>query len=180
MSGIKNKDAIARVLTRSTNDQQIRKITNFNPERSRRAKFQYTVMSYWLVKSEPSVYSFDQLQKEGETIWSGVRNYAARLHLRGMKKGDEVLYYHSNEGLDIVGIAKVSKEAYQDPTTDDDKWVAVDLRPYKKLKKSVSLEQIKKDKRLKEMALVRIGRLSVQPVTEKEYKTIMELAGEKV
>ena len=137
-------------------------------------------MSYWLVKSEPSVYSFDQLQKEGETIWSGVRNYAARLHLRGMKKGDEVLYYHSNEGLDIVGIAKVSKEAYQDPTTDDDKWVAVDLRPYKKLKKSVSLEQIKKDKRLKEMALVRIGRLSVQPVTEKEYKTIMELAGEKV
>ena len=137
-------------------------------------------MSYWLVKSEPSVYSFDQLQKEGETIWSGVRNYAARLHLRGMKKGDEVLYYHSNEGLDIVGIAKVSKEAYQDPTTDDDKWVAVDLKPLKKLKKPVSLEQIKKDKRLKEMALVRIGRLSVQPVTEKEYKTILELAGEKV
>jgi predicted RNA-binding protein with PUA-like domain len=137
-------------------------------------------MSYWLVKSEPSVYSFDQLQKEGETVWSGVRNYAARLHLRAMKKGDEVFYYHSNEGLDIVGIAKVSKEAYQDPTTDDDKWVAVDLKPYKKLKKPVSLEQIKKDKRLKEMALVRIGRLSVQPVTEKEYKTIMELAGEKV
>jgi len=137
-------------------------------------------MSYWLVKSEPSVYSFDQLQKEGETIWSGVRNYAARLHCRGMKKGDEVLYYHSNEGLDIVGIAKVSKEAYQDPTTDDDKWVAVDLKPLKKLKKPVSLEQIKKDKRLKEMALVRIGRLSVQPVTEKEYKTILELAGEKV
>jgi predicted RNA-binding protein with PUA-like domain len=137
-------------------------------------------MSYWLVKSEPSVYSFDQLQKEGETVWSGVRNYAARLHLRAMKKGDEVFYYHSNEGLDIVGIAKVSKEAYQDPTTDDDKWVAVDLKPYKKLKKPVSLEQIKKDKRLKEMALVRIGRLSVQPVSEKEYKTIMELAGEKV
>src|SRR6476620_6567299 len=135
-------------------------------------------MSYWLVKSEPSVYSFDQLQKEGETIWSGVRNYAARLHLRGMKKGDEVLYYHSMEDLNIVGIAKVSKEAYQDPTTKDD-WSAVDLKPYKKLKKQVSLDQIKKDKRLKEMALVRISRLSVQPVTEKEFKIVMELAGEK-
>src|SRR6476659_8987876 len=137
-------------------------------------------MAYWLVKSEPSVYSWEQFEKDGKTVWDGIRNYASRLHLRAMKKGDEVLYYHSNEGLDIVGIAKVIKEAYQDPTTDDDKWVAVDLKPLKKLKKPVSLEQIKKDKRLKEMALVRIGRLSVQPVTEKEYKTILELAGEKV
>ena len=136
-------------------------------------------MSYWLVKSEPSTYSYDQLEKDGQTTWDGVRNYAARLHLRGMKKGDEVLYYHSMEDLEIVGIAKVSKEAYQDPTTDDDKWVAVDLKPHKKLKKPVSLDQIKKDKRLKEMALVRISRLSVQPVTEKEWKTVMELAGEK-
>jgi predicted RNA-binding protein with PUA-like domain len=136
-------------------------------------------MSYWLVKSEPSTYSYDQLEKDGQTTWDGVRNYAARLHLRGMKKGDEVLYYHSMENLEIVGIAKVSKEAYQDPTTDDDKWVAVDLKPHKKLKKSVSLDQVKKDKRLKEMALVRISRLSVQPVTEKEWKAIMELAGEK-
>jgi len=134
-------------------------------------------MSYWLVKSEPSTYSYDQLEKDGQTTWDGVRNYAARLHLRGMKKGDEVLYYHSMENLEIVGIAKVSKEAYQDPTTDDDKWVAVDLKPHKKLKKSVSLDQVKKDKRLKEMALVRISRLSVQPVTEKEWKAIMELAG---
>jgi len=136
-------------------------------------------MSYWLVKSEPSTYSYDQLEKDGQTTWDGVRNYAARLHLRGMKKGDEVLYYHSMENLEIVGIAKVSKEAYQDPTTDDDKWVAVDLKPHKKLKKSVSLDQVKKDKRLKEMALVRISRLSVQPVTEKEWKAIIELAGEK-
>jgi len=136
-------------------------------------------MAYWLVKSEPSVYSYDQLEKDGQTVWNGVRNYAARLHLRGMKKGDEVLYYHSMEELEIVGIAKVSKEAYQDPTTDDDKWVAVDLKPHKKLKKPVSLDQIKKDKRLKEMALVRISRLSVQPVTEKEWKVVMELAGEK-
>src|SRR6476620_12548692 len=136
-------------------------------------------MSYWLVKSEPSVYSFDQLQKEGETIWSGVRNYAARLHLRGMKKGDEVLYYHSNEGLDIVGIAKVSKEAYQDPTTDDDRWVAVDLKPVRKLNKPVTLEKIKKVKRLANMALVRIGRLSTQPVSDKEWEVVLELAGEK-
>src|SRR3954463_1540741 len=136
-------------------------------------------MAFWLVKSEPSVYSFEQLQKDGETTWDGIRNYAARLHLRGMKKGDEVLFYHSNEGLAIVGIAKVTKEAFQDPTTDDDAWVAVNLKAHKKLKKPVVLDTIKKDKRLKEMALVRIGRLSVQPVTEKEWATIMELAGEK-
>ena len=135
-------------------------------------------MAYWLVKSETSTYSYDQLEKDGQTVWDGVRNYAARLHLRAMKKGDEVLYYHSMEDLNIVGIAKVSKEAYQDPTTKDD-WSAVDLKPYKKLKKQVSLDQIKKDKRLKEMALVRISRLSVQPVTEKEFKIVMELAGEK-
>ena len=136
-------------------------------------------MAYWLVKSEPSTYSFEQLQKDGQTTWDGVRNYAARGHLRGMKKGDEVLYYHSNEGLAIVGIAKVAKEAYQDPTTTDDAWVAVDLKPHKKLKNPVTLEEIKKDKRLKEMVLVRIGRLSVQPVSESEWKVIMELAGEK-
>jgi predicted RNA-binding protein with PUA-like domain len=136
-------------------------------------------MAFWLVKSEPSVYSFEQLQKDGETTWDGIRNYAARLHLRGMKKGDEVLFYHSNEGLAIVGIAKVTKEAFQDPTTDDDAWIAVKLKAHKKLKKPVVLDTIKKDKRLKEMALVRIGRLSVQPVTEKEWATIMELAGEK-
>ena len=136
-------------------------------------------MAYWLVKSEPSAYSWDDLVKEKQTVWSGVRNYAARLHLRNMKKGDEVLFYHSNEGTDIVGIAKVAKECYQDPTTDDDRWVAIDLKPHKKLKKPVSLATIKKDRRLSEMALVRIGRLSVQPVTDKEWKTIMELAEEK-
>ena len=96
-----------------------------------------------------------------------------------MKKGDEVFFYHSNEGMEIVGIAKVSKEFFQDPTTDDDAWVAVELKPYKKLKNAVSLETIKKDKRLAEMALVRIGRLSVQPVNEKEHDIIMTLAGEK-
>jgi len=136
-------------------------------------------MSYWLVKSEPSSYSWEQLEKDKETVWSGVRNYAARLHLRNMKKGDEVFFYHSNEGTNIVGIAKVVKEHYQDPTTDDDRWVAVDLKAYKKLKNPVGLDVIKKDKRLKDMALVRIGRLSVQPVSDKEWTAIMEMAGEK-
>src|SRR5258705_5234924 len=109
-------------------------------------------MSYWLVKSEPDAYSWEQLEKDKQTQWTGVRNYAARLHLKSMKKGDEVLFYHSNEGLDIVGIAKVTKEAYQDPTTNETAWVAVDLKPYKKLKKPVSLDSIKKAKRLKDVA----------------------------
>lgn len=134
-------------------------------------------MAYWLVKSEPSTYSWEQLEKDKQTFWDGVRNYAARLHLNTMKKGDEVLFYHSNEGLEIVGIAKVAKEAYPDPTTDDKAWVAVDLKVYKKLKKPVSLEQVKADKRLTNMALVRLGRLSVQPVTGDEWNVIMEMAG---
>jgi len=136
-------------------------------------------MSYWLVKSEPDSYSWEQLEKDKQTDWTGVRNYAARNHLKAMKKGDEVLFYHSNVGLEIVGIAKVSKEAYHDPTSDEPTWVAVELKPYKKLKRPVSLDAIKKEKRLKEMALVRIGRLSVQPVTDKEWNVIMEMAGEK-
>lgn len=136
-------------------------------------------MAHWLVKSEPDAYSWEQLEKDKQTAWTGVRNYAARLHLRNMKKGDEVFFYHSNEGTDIVGIAKVVKEHYQDPTTDDDRWVAVDIKYHKKLKKSVPLDIIKKDKRLAAMALVRIGRLSVQPVTDAEWKIILELAGEK-
>jgi predicted RNA-binding protein with PUA-like domain len=136
-------------------------------------------MAYWLVKSEPSVYSWDQFVKDKETSWDGVRNYAARLHLRAMKKGDEVLYYHSNEGLEMVGIAKVSKEAYQDPTTEDDRWVSVGLKAVKRLRHSVSLDQAKKDTLLSNMALVRLGRLSVQPVTDQEWAKVLELAGEK-
>ena len=135
-------------------------------------------MAFWLLKSEPSVYSFDELIKEKQTCWSGVRNYAARLHLKNMKTGDLAFFYHSNEGTAIVGIAKISKEAYQDPTTSDERWVAVDIKPFKKLKQPVSLAEIKKDKRLTNMALVRIGRLSCQPVTEEEWKIIMEMAGE--
>jgi len=136
-------------------------------------------MAYWLVKSEPFKYSYDQLEKDKQTFWDGVRNYAARNHLKAMKKGDEVLFYHSNEGLEIVGIAKVAKEAYPDPTTDEDAWVVVDLKPHKRIKKPVTLEQVKADKRLKNMTLVRLGRLSVQPVTEDEWNVIMELGGMK-
>ena len=136
-------------------------------------------MSYWLVKSEPSAYSWDQFVTDKQTVWSGVRNYAARINLRAMKKGDEVLYYHSNEGVEIVGVAKVIKEAYQDPTIDDDRWVAVDLKPVKKLKKAVPLEILKKDKHLANMDLVRLGRLSVQTVKPEEWEIVMKLAEEK-
>ena len=136
-------------------------------------------MNYWLIKSEPFKYSWEQLVKDKQTFWDGVRNYAARNNLKAMKKEDEVLFYHSNEGLEIVGIAKVAKEHYPDPTANDDTWVVVDLKPYRKLKKPVGLIQIKADKRLAGMALVKLGRLSVQPVTEKEWKIIMEMAGEQ-
>lgn len=136
-------------------------------------------MAHWLVKSEPFKYSWDQFAKDGQTYWDGVRSYAARIHLKAMKKGDEVFYYHSNEGLEIVGIAKVVKEAYQDPTTEDEAWVVVDLKPVKKLKKPVSLQQVKSDKRLQDMALIRLGRLSVQPVTDEEWKIVLELSQTK-
>ena len=132
-------------------------------------------MAYWLVKSEPSVYSWDNLVKDKQTCWSGVRNYAARINLRAMKKGDEVLYYHSNEGMEIVGIAKVVKETYQDPTIDDDRWVAVDIKAFKKLKKPVTLTQLKPDKRFANMDLVRLGRLSVQTVKPEEWQLIIEM-----
>ena len=136
-------------------------------------------MAYWLVKSEPFKYSWDQFQKDKKTYWDGVRNYAARNFLKAMKKGDQVFFYHSNEGLEIVGIAEVAKEFYQDPTTDDEAWVVVDLKPKKKLKKTVTLQQIKQDKRLANMALVKLGRLSVTPVTDKEWTIIMDLAETK-
>ncbi len=134
-------------------------------------------MSHWLIKSEPQKYSWDQFVADKQTFWDGVRNYAARNNLKAMKKGDEVFFYHSNEGLEIVGIAKVVKEAYQDPTTDDANWVVVDFKPVKKIKNPVNLATIKADKRLANMALIRLGRLSVSPVTEDEWNVIMELGG---
>lgn len=134
-------------------------------------------MNYWLVKSEPFKYSWDQFQKDGKTFWDGVRNYAARNNLKAMQKGDKVFFYHSNEGLEIVGIAEVAKTAYQDPTTDDPNWVVVDLKPHKKLPRPVTLAQIKAEPKLANMALVKLSRLSVGPVTEEEYHQIMKMAG---
>jgi predicted RNA-binding protein with PUA-like domain len=136
-------------------------------------------MNYWLVKSEPFKYSWDQLVKDGKTMWDGVRNYAARNNLRAMKKGDEVLFYHSNEGLAIVGIAEVVKEAYQDPTTDDTNWVVVELKPKKAVPKPVTLEQLKADPSFADMDLVRLGRLSVGAVKPAEYKKIIKMGGVK-
>ena len=136
-------------------------------------------MAYWLVKSEPFKYSWEQFEKDGRTFWDGVRNYAARNHLKAMQQGDQVLFYHSNEGLEIVGIAQVVKEHYPDPTADDDTWVVVDLKPVRPLKQPVTLQQIKQDARLSDMALLRLSRLSVQPVKEEEWDIVMELAGEK-
>ncbi len=129
-------------------------------------------MKYWLVKSEPVKYSWDDFLKDGWTYWDGVRNYQGRNNLQSMKKGDAVLYYHSNEGLEVAGVAEVIKEAYQDPTTDDERWVVVDLRPKESFKYPVPLSAIKKDKRLKDIALIKQSRLSVMPVTKKEFQTI--------
>lgn len=133
-------------------------------------------MNYWLVKSEPFKYSWGQLEKDGQTFWDGVRNYQARNNLKAMQQGDLVLFYHSNEGLEVVGIAQVVKEHYQDPTTEDARWVVVDLAPYKKLKHPVTLEQIKADDRLQQIALVRQGRLSVMPLQKEEFDVILELS----
>ncbi|KAA0993097.1 EVE domain-containing protein [Dyadobacter aurulentus] len=133
-------------------------------------------MNYWLVKSEPSAYSWDQLVKEKEGMWDGVRNYAARNNLMAMKKGDQVLFYHSNEGKEIVGLAKVSKEHYPDPTAKEGDWVVVNVVPVEKFPKTVTLAQIKADDRLKEMALVKLSRLSVSPVRREEFDVIVGLA----
>lgn len=133
-------------------------------------------MNYWLVKSEPFKYSWEKLEKDKVTTWDGVRNFAARNNLRDMKMGDHCFFYHSNEGKEIIGIAKVVKEHYQDPTTTDPNWLVVDLAPLKKLKHPVTLEQIKADDRLSNMDLVRLSRLSVGKVEKSEYDLIIRLS----
>ncbi len=132
-------------------------------------------MNYWLVKSEPFKYSWYDLVEDGWTYWDGVRNYQARNNLKAMKKGDLVLYYHSNEGKEVIGIAKVTKEFYQDPTTDDDRWVVVDVEPVEKLNTPVTLADIKHNERLKDIPLITQSRLSVMPVTKKHFDTILKM-----
>ncbi|MBV8791690.1 MAG: EVE domain-containing protein [Pseudolabrys sp.] len=139
-------------------------------------------MAYWLIKSEPDVWSFEMQMKKGAKgePWTGVRNFTARANLTKMKKGDHAFFYHSNVGKEIAGIAEIVKEAYPDPTAKkDEPWVVVDVRGVEALPKPVTLEAIKKDPKLKDMALVKYSRLSVQPVTEAEWKLVCKMGGVK-
>jgi predicted RNA-binding protein with PUA-like domain len=129
----------------------------------------------WLVKSEPFKYSWDDLVRDGSTYWDGVRNATARNNLASMRKGDLVLYYHSNVGKEVVGVARVKREAYPDPTTDDERWVVVDLEPLQPLTRSVSLADVKAEPRLREIALVRQSRLSVMPIEKKAFDRILAM-----
>lgn len=133
-------------------------------------------MNYWLVKSEPFKYSWDDFVKEGKSVWDGVRNYQARNNLKAMQTGDWVFFYHSNEGMEVVGLAEISKEFYQDPTTEDPRWVVVELKPIKKLAKTVTLKAMKSDERLSNLALIKQSRLSVTPVSKAEFDIILSLA----
>ena len=132
-------------------------------------------MKYWLVKQEPAAYSWTQFVKDGRTAWTGVRNFSARNHLRAMSKGDLVLYYHSVTGKDVVGIARVTREAYPDPTAEEGDWSAVDLVPVEPIKNPVLLETIRKDKVLKDMRLVKQTRLSVMPLTTEQFQRVLQL-----
>ncbi|MBM3921321.1 MAG: EVE domain-containing protein [Sphingomonadales bacterium] len=133
-------------------------------------------MNHWLIKSEPFKYSWSQFEKDQSTFWDGVRNFQARNNLRDMKKGDLCLFYHSNEGKEVVGIAEVIKEHYQDPTTDETQWVVVDVKPHSKLKNTVTLAQIKADKRLSQIGLIKQSRLSVIKLSKEEFNIILSLS----
>ena len=134
-----------------------------------------TKSSYWMVKQEPETYSWDDFVKDGNTDWSGVRNYQARNNLREMKVGDRVLFYHSGKGKEVVGLAEVIKSAYPDPTADDPQWVAVDLKPVKPLANSVQLAAIRYDKRLSQLPLIRQSQLSVMSLTKDEFDVIVSM-----
>ncbi len=133
-------------------------------------------MNYWLIKSEPFKYSWEHFVKEGKSVWDGVRNYQARNNLKAMKLCDWAFFYHSNEGLEVVGIAEVVKEFYQDPTTEDERWVVVEFKPIQKLTNTVTLKQMKADPRLENLALIKQSRLSVTPVTKPEFDIILSLS----
>ena len=137
-------------------------------------------MNYWLIKSESAKYSWEQFKKDKKTTWDGVRNYAARNNLRAMKKGDLAFFYHSNEGMEIVGIAMLTKEHYLDPSSNEPAWSAVDFKPYKEFNKPVSLQQLKQNDFFKNMDLIRLARLSVGKVTETEFYKICDLGGVKL
>ena len=132
-------------------------------------------ISFWIIKQEPSQYSWQQFEKDGSTYWDGVRNYQARNNLKAMKKGDKLLFYHSVIGKEIVGIAEVTREFYPDPTTDDERWVVVDLKPLKAFKVPVSLEIIKTHKELSDIPLIKQSRLSVMPIKRKEFQVLLKL-----
>ena len=136
-------------------------------------------MKYWIAKSEPYKYSWKNMLKDEITYWDGVRNYQARNNLKAMKKGDQVFFYHSNEGKEIVGVTEVLREHYQDPTTDDDRWVVVDLKVKKSLKRSISLAEIKKDPILSKMSLIKQSRLSVLEIEKKHFDRIIKKSNEK-
>ena len=136
--------------------------------------------SYWLIKSEPFKYAWDELVADGWTYWDGVRNYEARNNIGAMKVGDLALYYHSNEGKEVVGVARVIKESYPDPTADDPQWLVVDVEPVVPMKRPVSLAEIKGDPELTEIALVKRGRLSVVPIRPDEFKRVLALGGTKL
>ena len=140
----------------------------------------YNKKSFWIIKQEPSKYNWKQFEKDRETYWDGVRNYQARNNLKNMKKGDNLLFYHSVVGKEIVGIAEVTREAYPDPTTDDERWVVVDLKPIKPFKVPVTLEEIKAHKELSEIALIKQARLSVMPITKKEFQILLKLGKTKL
>ena len=132
-------------------------------------------MNYWLMKTEPSEYGWSHFEAETVACWDGVRNYAARKHMNAMKIGDQVLFYHSVKNPGVIGTATVVKESYQDPTTEDERWVAVDIKIGEKLPRPVSLQEIKAEDRLKDMVLVNISRLSVQPVMKEEWDIVLEM-----
>jgi predicted RNA-binding protein with PUA-like domain len=135
-------------------------------------------MARWLVRSEPDVYSFDDLMRDGKTVWDGVRNNTAALHLKAMKKGDEVFFYHSNQGKAVVGIAQVAAEHFPDKSDPAGRFVAVELSAVRPLKNAVTLEAMKAEPALAEMAMIRLSRISVSPVRDAEWKTILKMAGE--
>lgn len=136
-------------------------------------------MNYWLLKSEPFKYAWDQLVKDGSTFWDGVRNYQARNNLRAMQVSDQALFYHSNEGLCVVGIAQIIREAYQDPTTDNPNWVAVDIAPVTAFKTPVTLAEMKQIPQLQNLSLLKQSRLSVCPVTQEEFEFIVRMGMEE-